>query len=169
MIEGNNPPQETPPLPPSARQDPKAAQIVQEALTRGKAHASPVGIGIARPGGHKQYVAPGVAATKVPDEVKLDNGWSDKAALKDQVSRGPEYWKLDKVEVQIFDLSNDERLKAYNEILTKANQPDTNVVLVQNKQEFSEKTGNWMAMVELQYILYRKILITEKNQDEKAS
>ena len=164
MIVGNNKQPTPSPLPPSARTDAKAQQVLA-ALTRGKAHASPVGMGV-----HKQYVAP--AEKPVPptaEDVKLGEGWSDKASLKDQVQRGPDYWKLDRIEVQIFDLSNDELLKSYNVILTKANLPDSNIVIMQNERKFNDKTGNWMALVELQYILYRKILITEKNQDEQAS
>lgn len=166
MTEANSqPPQNQ--LPPSARNDPKAAAIAQEAITRGKSHAATVGVGV-----HKQYVAPGPdkKPSETPDEdIKLENGWDEKATIKDQINRGPEYWKLDRVEVKVFDLTNAEQLKAYNEILTKSNQPDTNVVLVDNKREFSEKTGNWMALVELQYILYRKLLVTKSSSNEQAS
>jgi hypothetical protein len=153
---------DVPPLPPSARGDARA----QEALTRMVNHANTVGQGV-----HRQFVAPAPKPGETPKEEppKFEPGWTDKATLKDQISRGPEYWKMDRIEVRIFDLSDQKALDAYNEVLTKANKPDANVVVVQNDRQWNEKSGNWMACVELQHILYRRVLITEKNKDEEAS
>lgn len=128
-------------------------------------HASTVGQGV-----HRQYVAPEQKpGERKEDPPKFEPGWTDKATLKGQIGRGPEYWKLDRVEVRVFDLSDQKALDAYNEVLTKANKPDANVVIVQNDRQWNEKSGNWMACVELQHILYRRVLITEKNKDEEAS
>lgn len=152
---------ETPPLPPSARGDART----QEALTRMAGHAATVGMGV-----HRQFVAPAPPEPARKEELpKFEPGWTDKASLKDQITRGPEYWKLDRVEVKVYDLAKEDDLKQYNEILTRANKPDANVVLVQNDRKWNKTSGNWMACVELQHILYRKVLITEKNKDEEAS
>lgn len=97
------------------------------------------------------------------------NMWSETASLKNQISRGDEYYKTDKVEVRVYDLSKAGDLEEYNKILTRANKPDTNVILMQNEKQFSAATGNWMALVELQFLLYRKVIITEENKHEKAS
>lgn len=150
---------QVPPLPPSARGDAAAQEKIRKLATH-------VGVGI-----HKQFVAPpGDNKTERPkDEVTFDAGWSDKAALRDQISRGPEYWKLDRVEVRVFDLSKNTDLTEYGRLLTTTSLPDASVVMVSNERQWNATSGNWMACVELQYILYRRVLITEKNKHEQAS
>ena len=147
-------------MPPSARGDATSSAKLQQLAAR-------VGVGV-----HKQFVAPADENTETkrpPEEIAFEQGWSEKPSLKDQISRGPEYWKLDRVEVRVFDLSKNSDLVGYNEVLTRTSMPDTNVVLIQNDRQWNANAGNWMACVELQHILYRRVLITEKNKDEQAS
>lgn len=149
-------------LPPSARGDAGASAKLQRL-------AAQVGVGI-----HKQFVAPADAKAdadtkRPPGEIAFEQGWSEKPSLKGQIGRGPEYWKLDRVEVRVFDLSKNSDVVSYSELLTKTSMPDTNVVLIQNDRQWNAGSGNWMACVEVQHILYRRVLITEKNKDEQAS
>lgn len=122
-------------------------------------------------GVHRQYVAPGKpkVETKSDDDVKFEAGWDQKPSLKNQISRGEDYWKLDRVEVRIFDLADAGQLQQYNEVLSQSSKPDASVILISNERQWNPRKGSWSACVELQHILYRKVLITEKNKDEKAS
>lgn len=147
-------------LPPSARQE------FRNPLPRMFNHASTVGHGV-----HKQYVAPPTKedeAEHKPEAVDLSDEWSPTPSLKDQILMGQEYWKLDRVEVRLFDLSLPADVIAYNDLLTKTSLPDGNVILVQNDRQWYAQTGTWRACVELQHVLYRRV-IKKKDDHEKAS
>ena len=148
-------------LPPSARQE------FRNPLPRMLNHAATVGHGV-----HKQYVAPATkteedAASK-SESVALSDEWSPTPSLKDQILMSQEYWKLDRVEVRLFDLSVPTDLAAYNDLLTKTSLPDGNVILVQNDRQWYAQTGTWRVCVELQHVLYRRV-IKKKDDHEKAS
>ncbi len=138
-----------------------------ESILRGVNPAEPVGVGV-----HRQKVVPGPKPEshlpKEPEVLSLDGEerWEDTPTYPDQLSRGPQYWKLDKVDVKVFDLSQPDQAKDYAELLTQSNKPGTNKVLIAQERKFSEDTHSWKVLVEIQYIKFRKLL--KKKDDEKA-
>lgn len=134
--------------------------------------ASPVGQGVRR---HKQFVAPSDPETppkskeSLPDHT-LEAEWVDRPQLKDQIRQEEGmYWKFDHTEVKIFDLAVPDQLAGYNALLTGSTKPDTNMALLRNKSKWCEQTANWKVLVEVQYVLFRKILLTQKDAHEEAS
>jgi|HubBroStandDraft_4_1064222.scaffolds.fasta_scaffold552813_1 hypothetical protein len=111
---------------------------------------------------HRQRVVPGPRPELDPQtpEYSLDgpDEWVDEATYPDQIFRGPEFWKLDHVEVKVFDMSNAEHIKEYAALLTIANTPGANRCVSTVERKFSEDIHNWRIFVEIQHIKYRKLL-----------
>jgi hypothetical protein len=111
-------------------------------------------------GVHRQKVAPPVdepVAEELPVE-KRKPVWLDTPSVADQVKLGEEFWKLDRIEVKVFDFSIPSQLDEFNSLLTRTNTPGSNVVVVKDERKWSDKTDNWKACVELQFIKYLQII-----------
>lgn len=124
-------------------------------------HADTVGLGV-----HRQRVVPGPTPEVDTEEapISLDGPveWSDTPTFPDQITRGPAYWKLDRVEAKVFDLAIGEEVKAYSNLLTDTSKPGSNMCLTHQDRQFSTVTGNWKVFTEIQYIKFRKIFAKDK-------
>jgi hypothetical protein len=157
-----------PPLPPSEQAHPNPDGVAgwikrSSANVRGST-APPVGQGVPRR--HSQHVSPEDPDAKkkeeTPPDHTLDDDWTDRPQLKDQIQREEgSYWKFDRTEAKIYDLSNPEQLAAYTAMLTESTRPDANLVILAKESKWSDKTDNWKILVEIQYIRFRKILLTK--------
>jgi hypothetical protein len=121
--------------------------------------AMPVGSGIR----HRQYVPPSLKP-EAPSDPDLTSAlpekpdeWSDRPSIVGQL-QDQRLWKLDRVEVKIFDFSDPKQLSDYNALVTQCSLPETNCFITLNDRQFCAQTGMWKAMVELQYVKYRKLL-----------
>jgi hypothetical protein len=119
-------------------------------------HAETVGSGV-----HRQRVAPGPPPKKEDDfDYSLEGPaeWGDKPTHPDQVLRGPQYWKTDRVEVKIFDLSQNEQVEAYAKLLSEVEIVGTNKTITFSERKFCDETANWKVMLEITYIKFRQLL-----------
>lgn len=125
-------------------------------------HAESVGYGI-----HRQRITPGPVPKREeePDVYSLDGKieWSDTPTFPDQITRGPKYWKLDRMEAKVFDLSKPEDMEAYSKLLTDTALPGTNKAIVTSDRKYDDVIHSWRVLVEIQYIKYRKLFKTEKS------
>jgi hypothetical protein len=103
-------------------------------------------------------------APKTPSTVSLDpvEEWIDQPMLKDQLEN-PALYRLDKREVRIFDLSQPEQLAAYNTLLAQASAPGTNLLVMDEQKQFATTRENWMVLVTLQWVKFRRLLEKEKS------
>ncbi len=111
---------------------------------------------------HRQRVIPGPKPEPAEGAVEYSmdgpDEWVDEATFPDQIFRGPDYWKLDHVEVKVFDMSKPEDAEEYAKLLTAVNSPGTNRCISTVERKFSEDIHNWRIFVEIQHIKYRKLL-----------
>ena len=127
--------------------------------------AAPVGQGLPRR--HSQHVSPEDPEAKKAEPIpgpehQLDDSWTDRPQLKDQISREEgTYWKFDRTEAKVFNLDDPVQLAPYNELLTNSTRPDANLVILEKESKWSEKTDSWKVLVEIQHIRFRKILLTK--------
>jgi hypothetical protein len=131
-------------------------QSRKDPVVRGS-DAMPVGMGFQ----HRQYVPPN--PNKSPEDPDLQDPskpeeWLDRPSIAGQL-QDPRYWKLDRVELRIFDFSDEKQLASYNELASKAVLPEANFAIVRNEQQFCTSTGSWKALVELQYVKFRKLFV----------
>ncbi len=117
---------------------------------------------------HRQRVVPGPRPVSEAEDadraLSLDEEaeWVDEATFPDQMLRGPQYWKLDRIEAKVFDMSVPEQMLAYSELLTACNQDGTNKVVSMCDRHYSTDTNNWRIFVEIQHIKYRKMFKTDR-------
>jgi hypothetical protein len=120
-------------------------------------HAETVGSGV-----HRQRVAPGPPPKKEDDSAaySLDGPveWGDKPTFPDQVLRGTEFWKTDRVEVKIFDLSQNEQIESYAKLLSEVEMVGVNKTITFSERKYCEETANWKVMLEITYIKFRQLL-----------
>jgi hypothetical protein len=123
--------------------------------------AVPVGVGVPKPK-HSQVVTPALdlqvkESTDAPE-------WLDTPSVKDQILRGEDFCRFSRAECRVFDLSNAEHLEIYNDILTRANLPGTNMILRRNDVQFVPGTGEWRVLLEIHYVKFLKIFIKENKK-----
>jgi hypothetical protein len=94
----------------------------------------------------------------VPD---LPDDWSDTPTISGQINN-PELWRVKDEEVKVFDLTQAEDIKQYNELLTCVNQVNTNKLIRDRKTEAFPAISGWKVLVHVVTIEFRKILKTEK-------
>lgn len=119
-------------------------------------HAETVGSGV-----HRQRVAPGPPPKQEEElEYSLDGpgDWGDKPTFADQIQRGPQFWKVDHIEVKIFDLSKPDDVKDYSTLLSEAEVPGSNKSLTFVERKFADESGNWKVMVEITFLKFRQLL-----------
>lgn len=80
----------------------------------------------------------------------------------------PDTWRVDRVETKVFDLSKPEDVQQLNTLMTELQNPDSGKLPVHRDRQFSDKTGNWMVLIEYQHLLFKQIFAKEES-DEKAS
>lgn len=124
-------------------------------------HAETVGCGV-----HRQRVAPPSPVPPPPEESEVysldgPKEWGDEPTFPNQLQKGPDYWRLDKVEIKIFDLNKPEELSAYQELLTACNSTTANKSLIEEERKYCEQTGNWKVYTKIQYLKFRKLLKTK--------
>ena len=119
-------------------------------------------------GVHRQRVNPGPAPAEDHEEevIPLDGPveWSDTPTFPNQMVRGPDFWKLDRIEVLVLDLSKNEDVQRYSELLTLSNSPGSNRFITSQDRQFSQDTHNWKVFLEIQIVKYRKLLKTKRNE-----
>src|SRR4051812_16518992 len=100
-------------------------------------HADSVGFGV-----HKQRITPGVAPNeiKAEEEVSLDGPveWIDEPTYPDQINRGPQYFKLDRIEVKVYNLSIPDEAVAYSKLLSEAGGPASNKFILHKETKYGE-------------------------------
>lgn len=83
--------------------------------------------------------------------------WSDKPTMQGQ-KKDPKRCRSKSTEVQVFDTGSPDQLKAYNEILNRAQDPESNLLVIERDQQFVQATANWKIMVRLVYLEFLVIL-----------
>ena len=136
-----------------------------DSIVRGS-DAATVGVGIR----HHQYVPPSPKHDPSDPEVtdttdRLDE-WIDKPSIVDQIQNA-HHWKLDRIEVKVFDFSVKDEVVAYSTLMTACNKPDTNCVVMSQDRQFCAQTGNWKVLVELQFVKFRRLLAKKDEQNSR--
>ena len=94
--------------------------------------------------------------------------WVDRPTIQNQIqTKGA--WKLDKVGVQIFDLSSAESLNKYNEFLAEVNRPDYNIGILKEDWQFSPKTDNWKVLIKFQTVKFKKLIKGDRQSSLSAA
>lgn len=121
-------------------------------------------------GVHRQKVAPGpVPEPERADEeqlIPMDGPveWDDVPTFPNQMTKGPDFWKLDRVDVVVLDLSKADDRAEYSKLLTLTNSPGSNRFITSQDRQFSQDTHNWKVFLEIQVIKFRKLLKTKRNE-----
>lgn len=89
--------------------------------------------------------------------------WVDEPVIEDQI-KDPALWKIGSRYVRVFDLSNPNEFDAYNVLLAKTSEPNTNLFITNDERKFSEKDGSWKVFVMCMSVKFKKIIKDSKNE-----
>jgi len=118
--------------------------------------AMPMGYGVPTIKPNKSATTPG-GKEQVISVDGLEE-WLDTPTIPDQLDT-PEFWKSDGIEAKLFDVSNAEDLKMYNDLLSKVDMPNSNVFFREHKVEAFQAQGTWKVFVLIQKVKFRKLIV----------
>lgn len=98
--------------------------------------------------------APPVAA---PAKVVFKEEWTSTPSIVGQRHNYPESVKIVGMEAVVFDLSQADQLKAYNDLLARTALAKGDVQILVDDSHFSEKTDNWKRFVRYQTYLFKQL------------
>lgn len=119
--------------------------------------ANSVGRGVPRP---RATTRPKQTVTN--DGNVLPDDWSDTPIIANQISQ-PDLWKPDHIEIKVFDLSKEDDVKAYGELMTKIETGGANVFAQEHRVEKFDDVNNWKVFLRLLYVKYRRIIKPKTN------
>jgi hypothetical protein len=102
---------------------------------------------------------------------KLKRGepiWQDKPSVADQAVKFPKTVRMGPPIVAVFDLSDGEEIKRYNEFLEKTSPPTAPYYAIENTERVFDKknTGNFKVFVQYRKIDYKLIIPKEAVNDK---
>ena len=65
-------------------------------------------------------------------------------------------WRKSGTSIKVFDLSNEDHLANYSDLISKAYQDDPSVIIVDEDKQFCKTTENWKILVQVVQIEYKK-------------
>jgi hypothetical protein len=89
--------------------------------------------------------------------VEFDGDWLDCPSVEGQATKYPQSIRITGLVTDVFSLSAAGERAAYNEIHGRATPKNPTVVVVKDQVHFSEKTGEWCALLQYRKIQFRRI------------
>jgi hypothetical protein len=81
--------------------------------------------------------------------------WGSAASTEGQFQEETQ-WRKSGTSIKVFDLSKDEHLANYSDLVSKAYQDDPSVIIVDEDKQFCKTTENWKILVQVVEIEYKK-------------
>ena len=81
------------------------------------------------------------------------NGASVEGQFQDETA-----WRKKKTYIKVYDLSIEEQLDAYSNLINAAHQEDPEAILIDEEKQFCRTTENWKVLVQVVEIEYKQTL-----------
>jgi hypothetical protein len=96
---------------------------------------------------------------KGPSSVNMDGApqWGSTPETEGQFEN-EKLWTQDSWHVNIFDLSNEEHISSYEELLTNAGKQDPEVVILEQEKQFCKTSENWKIFLTTVNIVYKQTI-----------
>jgi len=75
-------------------------------------------------------------------------------------------WEQDGWAVKVFDMSKEEDMKAYEELLTQSAKEDPEVIIIDQDKQYCESLNSWKVFITSVGIKYKK-LVKNKNEENQ--
>lgn len=104
-----------------------------------------------------------------PNEEKDKVQWADTPCVANQTAKHPDTVRLGESVTEIFDLSDPERLKAYNALRSKQRPIDPSIAEVHLDRRFIKATNTWIVLFEYRKIEYKQLVPIGKPTPKPAA